>query len=255
MDILERVIAKKFYGGSGGAPVNIQPLEVTQNGVYNLTEGVNGYAPVKVYVDGSTDHSAEDWLVTRSISGYYANDRVTTVGSYAFRDCRYIESVSFPNVTSISSNAFVYCYKLVSVNFPKATEIGSDAFSVCSGLTNITFPEVTKVSSAAFENCSKLVSADFPKVNNIGTTVFRYCSVLTSVILRNETPIKLGNVNAFNSTPIANGTGYIYVPAALVDAYKAATNWATYAAQFRALEDYTVDGTITGALDPNKTGV
>jgi len=26
------------------------------------------------------------------------------------------------------------------------------------------------------------------------------------------------------------------------------------AAQFRALEDYTVDGTTTGALDPTKTG-
>ena len=52
--------------------------------------------------------------------------------------------------------------------------------------------------------------------------------------------------------PIASGAGYIYVPAALVDSYKVATNWSTYAAQFRALEDYTVDGTTMGELDPNK---
>lgn len=39
---------------------------------------------------------------------------------------------------------------------------------------------------------------------------------------------------------------------ALVDSYKAATNWSTYATQFRALEDYTVDGTITGELDSTK---
>lgn len=38
----------------------------------------------------------------------------------------------------------------------------------------------------------------------------------------------------------------------LVDTYKADTNWSTYAAQFRALEDYTVDGTITGELDESK---
>ena len=33
---------------------------------------------------------------------------------------------------------------------------------------------------------------------------------------------------------------------------QAATNWSTYAAQFRALEDYTVDGTTTGELDETK---
>jgi hypothetical protein len=44
--------------------------------------------------------------------------------------------------------------------------------------------------------------------------------------------------NIFASTPIASGTGYIYVPAALVDSYKGATNWSTYAAQIRAIEDY-----------------
>ena len=60
------------------------------------------------------------------------------------------------------------------------------------------------------------------------------------------------------SSLIHLGTGYIYVPKALLsddDAtkdYRRATNWSTYADQFRALEDYTVDGTITGELDPSK---
>ena len=51
---------------------------------------------------------------------------------------------------------------------------------------------------------------------------------------------------------IANGKGYIYVPRAMVDTLKSATNWSTYATQIRALEDYTVDGTITGELDESK---
>ena len=62
----------------------------------------------------------------------------------------------------------------------------------------------------------------------------------------------LSNTSAFNSTPITFGTGYIYAPRALVDSYKAATNWSTYADQICALEDYTVDGTTTGALDETK---
>ena len=49
---------------------------------------------------------------------------------------------------------------------------------------------------------------------------------------------KLASVNAFSDTPIANGTGFVYVPLSLIEDYKTATNWATYAAQFRAIEDY-----------------
>ena len=44
--------------------------------------------------------------------------------------------------------------------------------------------------------------------------------------------------NAFGNSAIAKGTGYIYVPYALLEQYKVATNWATYANQFRAIEDY-----------------
>ena len=39
-------------------------------------------------------------------------------------------------------------------------------------------------------------------------------------------------------TVIASGTGYVYVPSALVNSYKSATNWSTYADQIRAIEDY-----------------
>ena len=49
---------------------------------------------------------------------------------------------------------------------------------------------------------------------------------------------KLVNKNALQNTMIANGTGYIYVPAELVETYKTTSNWETYADQIRAIEDY-----------------
>lgn len=116
------------------------------------------------------------------------------------------------------------------------------------------YSEVKNVRQYAFYGCSQLTSADFPLATSIGSSTFSSCSQLTALILRSEKQCTLSNANAFNSTPIKSGTGYIYVPSALIDSYKSATNWSTYAAQFRALEDYTVDGTITGALDPEKTG-
>ena len=75
---------------------------------------------------------------------------------------------------------------------------------------------------------------------------------MTALILRTEAIPTLQDLNTIQNTPINTGTGYIYVPSALVDSYKSATNWSTYATQFRALEDWTVDGTITGELDWDK---
>ena len=37
---------------------------------------------------------------------------------------------------------------------------------------------------------------------------------------------------------LSNERVYVYVPKALVGAYKSATNWSTYANQIRAIEDY-----------------
>ena len=40
----------------------------------------------------------------------------------------------------------------------------------------------------------------------------------------------------YASGPIAQGAGTIYVPSALLDTYKAATGWSTYASSFKAIE-------------------
>ena len=139
------------------------------------------------------------------------------------------------------------------------TSIGTGAFMGCSALTTVNLPVATSIGNNAFQNCSKLTTVDFTAATSVGRSVFDSCSALTELLLRNtEKVATLSHINAFSTTPIESGTGYIYVPRTMADgsdgveAYKAASNWRTYAAQFRALEDYTVDGTITGALDPTK---
>ena len=79
--------------------------------------------------------------------------------------------------------------------------------------------------------------------------------MLKALILRNTSAVCTLNLSVtFGNTPIglANGGGYIYVPSALIEDYKVATNWATYADRIRAIESYTVDGTMTGELDDTK---
>ena len=90
----------------------------------------------------------------------------------------------------------------------------------------------------SFMGCSNLAKIDFDVLEEMKDADFYECSALTAVIIRSPAVCTMSTSNAFKLTPIASGTGYIYVPAALVDSYKAATNWSVYADQIRAIEAY-----------------
>ena len=110
------------------------------------------------------------------------------------------------------------------------------------------FPKVTTLvyntsnkRSQAFGFNSKVTKIDFGStLENIPDETFYYCSNLGTLILRSETmiPMLKTAANVFYNTKIAKGTGYVYVPAALIEEYKAAQYWSEIAAQFRAIEDY-----------------
>ena len=114
--------------------------------------------------------------------------------------------------------------------------------------------KVTYIGQYAFCGCDALTTVDIPMVTSIDDYAFWKCTNLSVLILRNTAGVVsiYEYSYALYSTAIASGNGYIYVPAALVDSYKVTSRWQNYANQFRALESYTVDGTITGALDTSK---
>lgn len=181
-----------------------------------------------------------DGIIDRSISGEYVNNNVKSVGTQVFRGCANLVSISFPNATSISSSAFYDCPSLVSIDIPKATSLSSRSFELCSSLKSAYLPNVASLSSYVFQDCPSLERVEFlKKLNNITTGTFNRCSKLDCLILRDSSRVcPLNNVNALAATPIESGNGYVYVPASLVDNYKSATNWAVYADQIRAIEDY-----------------
>lgn len=170
--------------------------------------------------------------------------------SYSFQNCSSLATVNFPELEKCSAQTFQNCTKLTSVNLPKLFSASDQAFEGCSALPTIRLPELTSVSSRAFNNCTVLTTADFPKVTKINSYGFYYCYKLTALILRSATVCSLSNKNAFDKCYHILGTvsstynpeglkdGYIYVPAALIETYKTATNWVNYASQFRAIEDY-----------------
>ena len=319
---LMQTVNNAMYGSSveysGDRP--IKPGETDESNFEFI-----GWNPEPTFITGDLDCYAQfkftgiysRELVQRTIEGIYENDRVDSVGDYAFASASKLTSVSMPNVTSVGNYAFNGASGLVTIDIPnietvgnyaftsipaitrldsdKITSIGNWAYNKCANLEYVNLPNATLVGEYAFAGCPALTEAIIPKVEMVfnfcfegsaalrkvvcysATRLINYCfrnctgleivdcaptTALTSgnfatttklshLILRN-TSVHNPSDDCLKTTRIASGNGYIYVPRNLIDSYKVATNWVTYANQFRALEDYTVDGTVTGEFDETK---
>mgnify|MGYP002516917965 CR=1 FL=1 len=131
----------------------------------------------------------QPWSLLRdSITNIKFEEGVTSIGSYAFADCRHIDSIAIPcNIEKVGKRVFQGCIKLTSViwnskscEFPLysstpfydiRTQITSFVFGdsvktipahLCFGmkeLSSITIPNnVTKIEDYAFDACTNITS-------------------------------------------------------------------------------------------------
>lgn len=148
------------------------------------------------------------------LTGAYAAHKLTfrkalnSIGNLAFQNCYALSAVyGIGNVTSMGNSAFQNCRNLCN-DLPalKITSVPANCFSGCYSLNRLRFTgAVTSIAAGAFTNCYGILSYDFT-----------YCTAVPT----------LANANAFTGI---NANCKIRVPASLVDEWKAATNWATYA--------------------------
>lgn len=207
-----------------------------------------------------------------------------STGTYAFTNCTSLSNTNFPALTTLDQYTFnnTGLTKVTDENFPVLRAIHNAAFQGCANLTLLNSTSLTTINGTFgyFRNCTQLAKAILPNavitssssqffngdtalsfvdlgaITGIPSAIFGNCSSLVTLILRPNSVIPIANIDAFTGTKYAaNGAGgaYVYVPRSLISSYQSATNWNTlytaHSDMFRALEDYTVDGTITGAFN------
>lgn len=238
-------------------------------------------------LDGLVAHTLDDFEDDRITSlrsrAFYHNDKIKTInlpnlntleygkGDASFIRCFNLISVNIPKVSKIST-CFEDCYKLKTVNASFENLTGSNVFTNCHSLNSIDLSNVKELTSASLSKIG-MGTIILPKCksfsyiitegtrpstvdiyNNVAlsTYAFRSSYSLVHLIFRNNNICNLTNTSAFNNTPIANGLGWIYVPSGLVESYKTASNWSTYANQIVSLDEYpkALSGeTITDSWD------
>lgn len=162
--------------------------------VVNFGEGVR-YIPVNLFSPSGQNEGYAPNLVEVNFSS-----TITSIGSRAFYQCRYIKSLTLPsNLTSIGSAAFRECEALTEINYNVLAEIDfenknyifADAGIEAAGIT-LNFGEGVKhipaylFYPAGYNNGfePKITEVNFSStITSIGSHAFRDCMYLKSVDL------------------------------------------------------------------------
>lgn len=178
---------------------------------------------VSVIGDMALTDSILDESITEIVDEY-----VTTIKSYAFGGCASLTKAVFKNVTSMGAEVFGGCSALTDLQLP--------ALQTCGGFNNITsLKEISLpsyVGELYFMHSKSLTKVDGGNASTLRQFAF-YQTALKTLILR-----KTDGICTMPHAGIVGGGVKVYVPSALVEEYKAASNWSAIANNIYAIEDY-----------------
>lgn len=160
----------------------------------------------------------------------YIPKYVETINQSAFQKCSGLTKVTFAensNLKELKNLVFSEC-PFTTINLPnKLTKFGGSCFLSCKQLQEIEFnDDVKTIPTNCCNGCSSLTTVIIGSgVTSISSAAFRGTSALTNLYVYAETPPTIFSDTFTNSSNNFN----IYVPEDSVAAYKAASNWSTYA--------------------------
>lgn len=209
-----------------------------------------------------------------SLSTFELPSSITSIGESAFVACTLLPSIKFPEgLRSIGADAFHSCSAISSLDLPTSlSSLGERAFAWCTSLASVRLPSnMTTVPSGCFLCCEELTSIFWPQaLTNIEDSAFSGCGFKNcNYTLELPSTVTSIGISSFEGThhlilPSASfisivprsfkkGEVFLYVPANMVEMYKARSIWSDLAEWIRAIDEYpatlVVGGTIAEAVD------
>ncbi len=126
---------------------------------------------------------------------------VRRVGPCAFRDCRNLRRIVFPQATELLGFAFAGCGALEAFELPMVRVLGPGCFEA-SGLREARFSSLSAVGAYCFSKCKKLKSLIFEDgctISVLPRNLVADCNALTTLLYPAERICSIGK-HAFRAT-------------------------------------------------------
>lgn len=192
---------------------------------------------------------------------YYYGKTIKSIDSNALEYCTSLTHLVLPTINNFPKLDGSFDYSNLSFFLPKCNEINITDFSgkvLYAPRAESANTDLKKVNSlltfspglgstsivylplvTTFTSGTTTFSATYFDI--AATTIFSNNKLsfpnIKTLVLRASSVCSLGSTNTLKNSLIANGEGHIYVPDNLVNSYKTAANWSTYANQIKPLNE------------------
>lgn len=232
-------IGKNAFKNTGIISINLPVLNSLESGAFEKCSSLENVSmPIITEIPANTfkDCIALNEIDMPTVIAIGANsfvntslksvffDKVTEVGSYAFKDAKLLEYVVLPKTENMGTGCFQGCTNLKYTYLVSLKELKSNIFSYCSTLKSLWLPKVETVKKNAFNN-STVEYVQFDKaisIESLPSTLkgLIISSTLTSITA--NTPATDFKVYGYENTfawqyAIENSKEFVLVPAIICE--------------------------------------
>ena len=210
---LKSICTKKFY--------RLQTLGTDEMFTINDEGQITGYTyenvcdliiPEAVKGIAVTDISANVFSNVE-IYGVTLPKSMNCVPDNAFSGNQFLIFADGESIETIGINAFKECKNLYSINFPNVVVIKNYGFGLCESLSEAYFPNCISAGQYSFANCFSLRNAYFKNLKFIGRYSFASCKMLSEIYMPEliEIEASLRMSMEFASAEIYKGIEFINI--------------------------------------------